>query len=326
MAAFDPANAVVKTDVDGTEGFVPALWSDEIIAAYKSNLVMAPRITRINHVGKKGDTLYIPKPLRGTAAAKVEADTVTLQAHSTNTQVTINLNKHYEYSRLIEDLVKVQALDSLRMFYTDDAGYALAKQVDTDIVQTARSSNGGVPATDDYATAAASTNAYIGDGTTVYNSSTSNASDWTDAGLRAALERLDNADVPMDGRSLVVPPSQKSVFLGMGTGTTTVLAAGFSRADTTGDAQAALRTGLIGDIYGTPVYVTTNADTGAGNTATDRISILFHKEWMALAEQMNVRTQNQYMQQYLADLMTADTIYGVGELRDDACTAFAHPA
>ena len=38
---------------------------------------------------------------------------------------------HFEYSRLIEDIVSVQADDSLRAFYTDDAGYALAKKVDT---------------------------------------------------------------------------------------------------------------------------------------------------------------------------------------------------
>jgi hypothetical protein len=36
-------------------------------------------------------------------------------------------------SRLIEDIVEVQALSSLRQFYTEDAGYALAVQVDNDL-------------------------------------------------------------------------------------------------------------------------------------------------------------------------------------------------
>ena len=33
--------------------FIPELWSDEVIAAYKSNLVLANLVTRMNHEGKK---------------------------------------------------------------------------------------------------------------------------------------------------------------------------------------------------------------------------------------------------------------------------------
>ena len=33
---------------------------------------------------------------------------------------------------------------------------------------------------------------------------------------------------------------------------------------------------------------------------------------------MGIRTQTQYKQEYLGDLMTADTLYGVAELRDGA--------
>ena len=46
---------------------------------------------------------------------------------------------------------------------------------------------------------------------------------------------------------------------------------------------------------------------------------MFHKDWMVYAEQMAVRSQTQYKQEYLADLFTADTIYGVGEIRDEGC-------
>jgi hypothetical protein len=41
---------------------------------------------------------------------------------------------------------------------------------------------------------------------------------------------------------------------------------------------------------------------------------------------MGVRTQTQYMQEYLSDLFTADTIYGVGELRNDAGIAIIVPS
>jgi hypothetical protein len=39
---------------------------------------------------------------------------------------------------------------------------------------------------------------------------------------------------------------------------------------------------------------------------------------MVHVEQMGVRTQTQYKQEFLGDLFTADTIYGTGELRNDA--------
>jgi hypothetical protein len=69
------------------------------------------------------------------------------------------------------------------------------------------------------------------------------------------------------------------------------------------------------------VYVSTNAATPS--TATDRIGLMFHKEAFVFAEQMGVRSQTQYKQDYLATLYTADTLYGVKELRDDAGIAFA---
>ena len=44
------------------------------------------------------------------------------------------------------------------------------------------------------------------------------------------------------------------------------------------------------------------------------------------AEQMSVRSQTQYIQQYLGNLFTADTIYGTAELRDTAGLAIVVPA
>jgi len=33
--------------------FIPELWSDEVIGAYKSNLVVANLVTKLSHKGKK---------------------------------------------------------------------------------------------------------------------------------------------------------------------------------------------------------------------------------------------------------------------------------
>ena len=60
--------------------FIPEIWSDEIIAAYKNNLVLANAVNKMSHVGKKGDTIHIPKPTRGSASAKAASTQVTLIA------------------------------------------------------------------------------------------------------------------------------------------------------------------------------------------------------------------------------------------------------
>jgi hypothetical protein len=226
----------------------------------------------------------------------------------------VSINKHYEYSRLIEDIVEAQALNSLRNFYTGDAGYALAKQVDTDLVQLGRSFNGATVGTDDYATSASSTKAYIGgDGTTVYNSASSNASALTDAAIRRTIQRLDDNDVPMDGRFFIIPPSSRNTLMGL---------ARYTEQAFVGNGDA-IRNGEIGNLYGIPVFVTSNADTAYGNTQTDRIALMGHKEAMVLVEQQAVRAQTQYKQEYLGTLFTSDTLYGVAALRTLASTGAA---
>ena len=293
--------------------FIPELWSDETIAAYKSNLVVANLVTRLNHKGKKGDTIHIPTPTRGSATAKAANTAVKIQGDTHGT-TNLSIDKHYEYSVLIEDITEVQALSSLRKFYTDDAGYALAKQVDTDILTLTEGLQGG---TVGGSAAAAWEKAYIGSGTTNYTGNSSNAADITDAGIRAMLLKLDDADVPMDNRSLIIPPVCANDLLGINR---------FTEQQFIGSGDA-IKTGKIGQIYGVDVYISSNCPTTTtATTATDRVGVLMHKDALALAEQVGVRSQTQYKQEWLGDLFTSDTIYGVGEMRNDAGLAFVVPA
>jgi hypothetical protein len=288
--------------------FIPELWSDEVVAAYKSNLVLANLVTRMNHNGKKGDTVHIPKPTRGSASSKSASTQVTLIT-ATDTELTVSLNKHYEYSRLIEDILDKQAITSMRSFYTDDAGYALAKQVDTDLWTQTYALQGG-----DGAAAYHGDKAVIGsDGSTLFSSSQAGVA-IADAGLRKVIQTLDDADVPMEDRFLVVPPVEKKNLTGI---------ARFTEQAFTGEVAGGntIRNGLIGDLYGIPVYVSTNSPTN--NSA--RACLLAHRSAMVLAEQLSVRSQTQYKQEYLGDLFTADTIYGTGELRNDAGVLIAVP-
>tara|TARA_Y100000385_G_scaffold280882_1_gene332737 strand:- start:64 stop:984 length:921 start_codon:yes stop_codon:yes gene_type:complete len=289
--------------------FIPELWSDEVIGAYKSNLVIANLVTKLSHKGKKGDTIHIPVPARGSASAKAANTQVTLSA-ATNSVVNVSIDQHYEYSKLIEDIAEVQSLASMRKFYTDDAGYALATQVDTKLFSLGEGLQGG---TVGGSGAAAWETAVIGsDGSTAYTGNSTNAADITDAGIRRMLLTLDNADVPMDNRSLIMPPIAANDLLGINR---------FTEQQFIGSGDA-IRTGKIGQIYGVDVFITSNAPTPAG---TDRAGMLLHKDALVLAEQLGVRSQTQYKQEYLGDLFTSDTIYGVAELRNDAGVAFVVP-
>lgn len=300
--SFSPSNSVTTTTA---ANFIPEIWSDEIVAAYKKNLVLANLVMKMNFKGKKGDTVHIPAPTRGSASAKAAETAVTLIA-ATESEVQVSINKHYEYSRLIEDIVEAQALNSMRQFYTSDAGYALARQVDTDLVQLGRSANGG-------AGTAAYAAAYIGgDGTTAYVAASNNESALTDAAIRRTIQRLDDNDTPMDNRFFLIPPSSRNTLMGLARYTEQAFVG-------TGDA---IRTGEIGNLYGIPVFTSSNADTTSGSGAA-RVCLMGHKDAMVLVEQVGVRSQVQYKQEYLATLFTSDTLYGVAALRSAASVGAA---
>jgi N4-gp56 family major capsid protein len=299
--------------------FIPEIWSDEIIAAYKKNLVLANLVNKMNHSGKKGDTIHIPAPTRGSASAKAASTQVTLIA-ATESEVQVSINKHYEYSRLIEDITDVQSQPSLRRFYTEDAGYALSKQVDDDLFALGKTFGDDNGSGSDWVH---SNSFYIdgANGIAAYAADTVAVTDlFTDLAFRELVQQLDDNDVPMDGRFLVIPPSVRNTIMGIDRYNSSDFVDG-----------RGIMTGQIGSLYGVDIYVSSNCpviETAAANDAGGDIkaAIMGQKDGMVLAEQMGVRTQTQYKQEYLGDLMTADTLYGVKTVRPESGLVVAVPA
>jgi len=324
MATATYPGAAGNTALTEAATFVPEIWSDEIIAAYQKNLKMAPLVKRISMTGKKGDVIHIPKPTRGDANAKAADTAVTIIAN-TESELTITINRHFEYSRLIEDIVEVQALSSLRQFYTEDAGYALAVQVDLDLHAAGTGfGNGGAivfsPAETDYQ----HTGCFFNDNgtTTQYTDDTLVAGDeFTDAFFRDMIQKLDDNNVPMENRNLIIPPATRNAIMGIDRYVSSDFVSG-----------GTVNNGLIGNLYGVDVYVSANcrtiesaADNTAGTVDT-RAALLFHTEAVVMAEQMAVRSQTQYKQEYLSTLYTADTLYGVQVYRPEAGFVLAVPS
>ena len=318
MATATYPGAAGNTALTEAATFVPEIWSDEIIAAYQKNLKMAPLVKKISMTGKKGDKIHIPKPTRGDANAKAADTAVTIIAN-TESELTIDINRHFEYSRLIEDIVEVQALSSLRQFYTEDAGYSLAVRVDTDLHSAGTGFGDGGSVVFSGSVAATDyqhTGCFFNDGgtTTQYTDDTIVAADvFTDAFYRDMIQKLDDNNVPMENRVLVIPPSVRKTIMGLDR----YVSSDFVSGQTT-------NSGLIGNLYGVDVYVSANCATieAAGdNTASSadtRAALLFHKDAIVLAEQQSVRSQTQYKQEYLSTLYTADCLYGVQVYRPEA--------
>jgi hypothetical protein len=309
-----PGSSTTIVNKTNADKFIPEIWSDEVIAAYKKNLVLANLVNKMTMRGKKGDTLHIPKPTRGAANAKLANTVVNIQADE-ETEVQVVVNKHFEYSRFIEDIVEVQALASLRRFYTEDAGYALAKKVDDELFQLGKTfgdDNGSgsdwIHSNSLYIDAATGLTAYAAD--TVVDTDV-----FTDAGFRALIKKMDDADVPMDGRFFVIPPSIRSAIMGENRYNSSDFVDG-----------RGVQNGQIGSLYGIDIYVSSNCpvietasdNSAAGNTLDIKAAIMAHKDAMVLAEQMAVRSQTQYKQEYLSTLYTADTLFGVKTVRPEA--------
>jgi len=195
-------------------------------------------------------------------------------------------------------------------FLADDAGFAMATQVDTSLHLEAANLAGGSGAT-------TWTGADIGsDASTAYVDASTNEAALTDAGIRHAVRRLDDVNVPQSNRFLVVPPVEKESLMGL---------ARFTEQAFVGEVGAAntIRNGRIGSVYGVEVYCSTNCATADGGA---RIALMLHRSALGLVMQREIRVQRQYKLDQLATLVVADVLYGTGELRDDAGVSLAVPA
>ena len=306
VSTWPTVSASIVSSELATAGFVPDLWSDEIMAAHKKNLVLATLVRKLSVKGKRGDSITVPTPGRATASSKASETGVILNAAS-GTGVKVDLTAHWELSHLIEDIAEVHAMASMRKFYTDNQGYALARAKDDQLFLVAATLNGGASTTTWDAAVIA------GDGTTTFVDANDNESAITDAGIRRVIQLIDDNDFPMNDRYLVVPPVARRVLMGI---------ARFTEQAFKGDGDT-IKNGKLGQVYGVAVHVSSNCPTSSNGA---RIGVFAHKDAMVLADVLGPRVQVQYKQEFLSTLLTADTIFGCKEIYNLGGTTIAMPA
>lgn len=288
--------------------FVPQLWSDDIAARYKKNLVFATNITQWDHTGKPGSVVNIPAPTRNAATNIYGSQGAALTFTApTENSFTLTINQHWATPKQLPDIAEKQFLVSYRQFITDDIGYSLAAAIDSYLWTTARL----------YAGASQDAGALIaGDGKTVWNpsanSNAGNGTALTDQGLRQIIQSLDDNDVPGTERFVAIPPVEKNRLLGNGRFTEQAFVGEVGKANS-------IRTGLVGNLYGMDVYVSSNSPSvlATNGTTAYRGIVVAHKDSMILANQILPRVQSQYKLEYLSDVLVADCAFGAAVVRTE---------
>lgn len=228
-------------------GFIPEIWSSEVKRELDARLLMKEAV-RVNPVqfARKGDTIHIPEVYRLAVNDKVYNTPVTLQNQNTG-EFTMTVDKYKEVSFLIEDVATlfVPGNSRIRNEYTREAGYALARDVDNFVLGLR-----------------AYIHEYNSNSQIIYSTDNGTAGGTFEAidkaAILAAIQLLDEADVPMEGRKLFISPGQYTDMLAIDE---------FVSRDYVGGMP--VQTGMLGTIYGIPVLSSTqigvNSLTGYTN-------------------------------------------------------------
>jgi len=266
-----------KTIADGV--FSPDIWSKKVLAATESNLVLATLWTRqFESDARVGKAIKIASIGNLAARAKTENAAISYET-VTETVVTLTLNL-WDYAAIgVEDIVEVQANVNVRSEYEQKMGYALAQDVDTKL-----------------ATSAAGFTQVVGTLGTPF----------TDDNVRRAVQYLDDADAPEDGRFMVMTPAEKNDKLALDRWSNQLYRGG------TGGEQ--VTRGRIGsEVYGLRPYVTTNLFKPSAGQANN---IAAHRDAYALVMQRGPKMHLFYDIDYFTWKVASEQIFGHGELRD----------
>ena len=131
------------------------------------------------------------------------------------------------------------------------------------------------------------------------------------------LRTMDDNNVPQSDRALVIPPVEKESLLAI---------ARFTEQAFLGNGQA-ISTGMIGNLYNTPVHVTSNCPyvLDGASSNDQRAGLLLHKGAWVLVTQLGIEAVTAFLSEFLATQLTWHTIYGLKEVRATSVIPFIVP-
>lgn len=274
MATQTPTNGAV---------FIPEVWAKDIQENRRNKLVALKVVDHQyeSDVMSFGDTIHI------TSIAPFSADTITpgtplTPLAQTETEQTVVINQYKGKAIALQDMLLKQSKYELRKPYTEEISVALAEAIDSYILGL----------WNDFAS---------GNKPTAVSSLTFNT-------IIDAHAILDTANVPQSGRVLIVNAAGLADLRKV---------AEFTMYDKSGMAGLVKKDGddenpgLVGTLYGAPVYWT-NAVAVSSSQAK---CLLIHKSAIAAVVQMKPEVETDRDILLKADLISGSTLFGAKVVR-----------
>lgn len=267
--------------------FVPDIWSARLLTSLKGALVYGgPGVVNRDYQGEisaYGDSVQITSISRPTIGTYTAHSDITFEDVDDATRsLLIDQSKYFAFE--VDDLEAAQARGSVMSDAAAEAAYGLRDVADA------------------YISAQMAAGVAAGNELSAVNMTTGALANTALIDLKVVL---DEADVPAEGRWVVVPPSIHGLLLTVDN---------FVRVDSSGSA-AGLRNGMVGQAYGFDVLLSNQApasDVGTGNKI-----IAGHSIAGSYAEQI-ANTEAVRLEKRFADGLKGLHLYGFKVVRPTA--------
>ena len=278
-----PTGATEFVDSITADVFIPEIWYPGAIVAREDELVFARLVDRHfeSHL-RMGDKLNIPNISNLSARTKTKSNNSAITYETiteTNQQLEVAT---WEYVAMaVESIIDVQADRDLMVSYSGKLGQALGQAVD-DVLA-------GLP-------------------DNVTNTVGTLATDLDDDDFIRARQYLNDANVPLGDRVIVVSPAQEAGMLKLDR---------FIHSDYAvihGGETDGLDRAYIGTFYRMPVYMSVNVE---GTNGTGHDNTMFQREAFALLMQMTPKMRSMYDIDFLVDKIAVEQLYGTKQIRGD---------
>lgn len=219
--------------------FIPEIWSAQLLSSLKKSLIFAgPGVANRDYEGaiaESGDTVKISSISRPTIASYTKNSTTITAETLTDAQRSLLIDQAKYFAFEVDDIDLRQSANggALMSEAAVEAAYGLADVADQYV---------------------ASLYTGVDSGNAISTTSVTDAAKAV-TGLINLKVKLDNANVPSQGRYVVVPPWYNALLLGSDL---------FVRVDGSGSSEG-LRNGMVGRAFGFDVLVSNNCVNVTGD-------------------------------------------------------------
>jgi hypothetical protein len=268
--------------------FIPEVWSAQLLSSLKKSLIFAgPAIANRNYEGdiaNFGDTVRITSISRPTIATYTKDVALSAPETLTDASRTLVIDQSKAFNFEVDDIDLRQSRDggALMDEAAAEAAYALADTADQYVAGLYTAADAGNAIT-----------------TTQVNDAAKAIK-----GLTDLMVKLDNKNVPRQGRYVVVPPWYHALLLASDL---------FVRVDASGTSEG-LREGMVGRAFGFDIYVSNNCVNVTGDDWIVQAGV---PSAITFAEQIN-KVEAYRPEGAFSDALKGLHLYGAKVVRPEA--------